>query len=72
LIKFYSYKGNVVLDPFGGSGTTALVAKKTGRQYISIDKSEKYTEITKKRLNTKEVFKPNQYIKNIKKRNALF
>jgi site-specific DNA-methyltransferase (adenine-specific) len=66
LIKFYSYKGNVVLDPFGGSGTTALVAKKTERQYISIDKSKKYTEITEKRVDTIQTFRPNQFIKNIK------
>ena len=72
LIKFYSYKGNVVLDPFSGSGTTALVAKKTGRQYVAIDKSEEYTQIAIDRLNTNKVFSPNYFMKNIKKTNRLF
>jgi DNA modification methylase len=66
LIKFFSYKGNVVLDPFCGSGTTCVVAKKTGRQYIGIDKSEKYVEIAEKRLKTNEVFKPNHFMKDVK------
>jgi len=50
LIKFYSYKGNTVLDMFGGTGTVALVAAKTGRKFIHIDVSKNYNEITKKRL----------------------
>lgn len=50
LIKFYTYKGNVVLDMFGGTGTVALVAYKTGRQYIHIDISEDYCNVAKKRL----------------------
>ena len=51
LIKMYSFgaaaeadfPGDVVLDPFGGYGTTALAAKTLGRQYISIDISEEFT-----------------------------
>jgi DNA modification methylase len=50
LIKFYSYRGNVVLDPFGGTGTVAAVAKKTGRHFIHIDRSRKYCEIARQRL----------------------
>jgi len=50
LIKFYTYKGNVVLDMFGGTGTVAVVAYKTGRQFIHIDISEEYCNIAKKRL----------------------
>ncbi|HVM62759.1 MAG TPA: site-specific DNA-methyltransferase [Verrucomicrobiae bacterium] len=50
LIKFYSYRGNVVLDPFGGTGTVAVVAKKTGRHFIHVDVSKKYCEIAAKRL----------------------
>ena len=74
LIKFYSYKGNVILDPFNGSGTTCVVAYKTGRHCIGIDKSEKYNEIAVKRLKTKEVFKPNHFMKDIslKYTNKLF
>ena len=42
LIKFFSYKKNIVLDPFGGSGTTALACKELDRNFIYIDNSEKY------------------------------
>lgn len=50
LIKFYTYRGNVVLDMFGGTGTVAVVAYKTGRQFIHIDISEEYCKIAEKRL----------------------
>lgn len=50
LIKFYTYRDNVVLDPFGGTGTVALVALKTGRHFIHIDISEKYCQTTCERL----------------------
>jgi DNA modification methylase len=50
LIKFYTYRGNVVLDMFGGTGTAAVVAYKTGRHFVHIDISPKYCEIAAKRL----------------------
>jgi site-specific DNA-methyltransferase (adenine-specific) len=50
LIKFYTYRGNVVLDPFGGTGTVAVVAKKTGRHFIHVDISRKYCQIAAERL----------------------
>ena len=50
LIKFYSYRGNVVLDPFGGTGTVAVVAKKTERHFIHVDVSKKYCQIAARRL----------------------
>lgn len=50
LIKFYSYQGNVVLDPFGGTGTVAAVAAKTGRHFVHVDLSAKYCEVTRERL----------------------
>lgn len=52
LIKFYTYKGNIVLDMFGGTGTVAVVAQKTGRHFIHIDISQKYCEIAAQRLET--------------------
>jgi len=52
LIKFYTYKGNVVLDMFGGTGTVAVVAQKTGRHFIHVDISPKYCEIAEQRLET--------------------
>jgi DNA modification methylase len=50
LIKNFSNKGDLVLDPFCGSGTTALAAKQTGRNYIAIDLEQEYVEISRKRL----------------------
>ena len=50
-ILYYSYKGDVILDPFVGSGTTCKVAKDLGRKYIGIDVSQKYIDIAKDRLN---------------------
>ena len=49
-LKLFSYKNDVVLDPFNGVGTTTLVAKKLGRRYVGIDVSEEYCRIAKKRL----------------------
>lgn len=42
IIKLYSDKGDIVLDPFLGSGTTAIMAMREGRHYIGIEKEEKY------------------------------
>jgi len=50
LIKFYSYKDNTILDMFGGTGTVAAVAHKTGRHFIHIDISEEYNEVANRRL----------------------
>jgi len=54
LIKFYSYKGNVVLDMFGGTGTVATVSHKNDRKFIHIDISKEYCKTAQNRLdNTK-------------------
>lgn len=45
-----SNKGDLVLDPFLGSGTTAAVAKKLGRNWVGIEREEKYIRIARKRL----------------------
>ncbi len=50
LIKFYSYRGNVVLDPFGGTGTVAAVARRYNRHYVHIDISKRYCAIAAKRV----------------------
>lgn len=49
-MKMFSYKGDVVLDPFMGSGTTAVVAKENGRDFIGFDLSTDYIEIANKRI----------------------
>ncbi len=51
IIKLTAFsKGSIVLDPFLGSGTTAVAAKKLGLNYIGIDINPEYIEIAKKRL----------------------
>jgi site-specific DNA-methyltransferase (adenine-specific) len=42
LIDLYTYRGDVVLDPFMGSGTTAVAAVRTGRHYLGYDTDEGY------------------------------
>jgi len=53
IIVASSNKGGLVLDPFLGSGTTAVVAKKLGRNWIGIEKSKKYVKIARQRINAK-------------------
>lgn len=50
LIKLLCPPGGIVLDPFVGSGTTAVVAKKLGRHYIGIDINHRYIEYAKERV----------------------
>ncbi len=50
LIKLFSIPGQTVLDPFLGSGTTAVGAKKLGRRYIGIEINPEYVSIAKRRL----------------------
>jgi len=47
-----SNEKDIILDPFGGTGTTAAVAKKLNRQYIVIEKEKKYVKIIDDRLNS--------------------
>jgi hypothetical protein len=47
-----SNPGDLVLDPFVGSGTTVVAAKRLGRRYIGVDISESYVEHTRSRLQT--------------------
>lgn len=50
VLKLFSFKGDVVLDPFNGAGTTTVVAKRTGRKYLGIDISPEYCETAEKRI----------------------
>ncbi|RLI84763.1 site-specific DNA-methyltransferase [Archaeoglobales archaeon] len=49
-IKLFSFVGDVVLDPFLGSGTTALVAVKTERRFIGIELKKEYCEMAARRI----------------------
>ena len=56
-IKSWSNEGDIVLDPFMGSGTTAKVARALGRHYIGFEISAEYCDIIRKRLEqTKTLF----------------
>jgi modification methylase len=46
--------GDVILDPFFGSGTTGAVAKKLGRNYIGIERNKKYIKVAQKRIDAVE------------------
>jgi len=50
IINACSLPGQTVLDPFGGTGTTAVVARKLGRQSITIEQSPKWSEIIYQRV----------------------
>ena len=52
VIRLYSFVGDMVLDPFAGSGTTCLAARQAGRHYVGIDKSEAYCQLAEKRIQT--------------------
>lgn len=50
LILMTTDENDIILDPFIGTGTTAIAAKRLGRKYIGIDIDKKYIEITKQKL----------------------
>ena len=50
VIKLYSYVDDVVLDPFIGSGTTAVAAKQNGRHYVGFDISPEYCRLAEERI----------------------
>jgi len=52
LITMGSREGDIVLDPFVGSGTTAIACKLLNRRYIGIDNNEEYIKIAQARLNS--------------------
>lgn len=53
-IRSWSNEGDVVLDPFSGSGTTAKMARELGRHYIGIEVHKEYCEISEQRLKAQE------------------
>jgi len=63
LIQLYTFEGEIVLDPFMGSGQTAIAAVKTHRHYVGYDINEEYTRLAERRikefslsLNTPQLF----------------
>lgn len=52
IIKACSNEGDIVLDPFSGSGTTCYVAKRLNRKYIGIEKDKEFFNISKRRIDS--------------------
>lgn len=50
ILKLFSYKDDIILDPFNGVGTTTKVAYELGRNYIGFDIDEQYCETARNRL----------------------
>ncbi len=50
LVRMFSFVGDTVLDPFAGSGSTAVGASRCGRNSISIELEEKYFEVAQERI----------------------
>lgn len=50
VLQLFSFKNDIVLDPFNGAGTTTCMAKALGRKYIGIDISEEYCRTAEERL----------------------
>ena len=50
LIELYSFKGDIVLDPFVGSGSSCIAAVRTDRNYVGYDLSQEYIDIANSRL----------------------
>jgi len=63
-----SNKGDVILDPFFGSGTTGAVAKKLGRNYIGVERDKKYIKVAEKRINEIEA-SPAEVLEQAERRN---
>lgn len=58
IIEVSSNPGELVLDPFGGSGSTLIVAKKLGRDYLGFEFSENYAQRIRERLDATAVGQP--------------
>jgi len=57
-IKLFTQEGDIVLDPFVGSGTTALAAIQFGRKHIGIEINEQYIELARKRITETQIRLP--------------
>jgi modification methylase len=58
LVKMFSFAGDTVLDPFAGTGTTAIAALNTGRSSIGVEIEPKYVAMARDRLRTASWLRP--------------
>jgi len=54
LIELYTFEGDVILDPFMGSGTTALAALETSRRYVGYEVDEGYAKLAEQRIQARK------------------
>ena len=52
VLKLFSFKNDIILDPFNGAGTTSYISRLLNRKYIGIDISQEYCEKALNRLNS--------------------
>lgn|GEM_PF-611861 len=64
------FEGDIVLDPFNGTGATSIAAKASGRRYIGIDISEEYCAMARHRLEPDKVPAPNMMLERVKMRSV--
>jgi site-specific DNA-methyltransferase (adenine-specific) len=62
LIDLYTWRGDVVLDPFMGSGTTAVAAVRTGRHYLGYDTDEAYAKAARARVAAEAESRPDDEV----------
>ncbi|HAA89244.1 MAG: DNA modification methylase [Thermoanaerobacterales bacterium 50_218] len=55
LIQLYTFEGEVVLDPFMGSGQTAIAALESKRRYVGYEIDRKYVDLAERRIKSREV-----------------
>ena len=66
LIQLYSHVGDLVLDPFEGSGQTTKMARYLKRRYLGVDRSEKYVKIARSRTVEGPLLRKMQLVPNWK------
>jgi len=59
IVNYWSFEGDIVLDPFTGSGTTLLACEKLNRRWIGIELEQTYCDVTKQRIEEYVVNKQN-------------
>jgi site-specific DNA-methyltransferase (adenine-specific) len=67
LIQLYSYRGDIVLDPFNGSGQTTKVARRLKRKFVGYETIEKYTALARARLAEPLAVRPQQLVARFEK-----
>lgn len=72
IIKASSNEGDLVLDPFGGTGTTASVAKRLKRNFITMEISEEYYNLILKRIDGNVLEMKSNKKFELKKQKTLF